>query len=169
VTTHREEHDLESGAVLQAVVKEGTGSTSPVEGDLVYVHVSITDGADEDDLLWSTRANEGGSGAPLAFLIEKGARAPRAWEIALKSMTQSQVNRLKIKPSYGFRHPLCKMPTPPGVPAGQPLTCTLELVDIVPGQKVCAQDLTAGMHTPSVIWCNLANNLTMPSNVWHCM
>lgn len=133
----REEHDLESGAVLQAVVKEGTAGSTPLEGDLVFVHVSIADPAQDDDVLWSTRADEGGSGAPLAFLMEKGARAPRAWEIALKSMTKEQVNRLKIKPSYGFRHPLCKMPAPPGVPTGQLLTCTLELVDVVSGQQVC--------------------------------
>jgi hypothetical protein len=133
---HREEHDLESGAVLQAVVKQGTGGSTPVEGDLVFVHVSISKEADEDDLLWSTKAEEGGSGGPLAFLMEKGARAPRAWEIALKAMTKGQVNRLRIKPSYGFRHPLCKMPPPPGVPAGQPLACTLELVELVSGQQV---------------------------------
>lgn len=48
----------------------------------VFVHVDISNA--EDDALWSSRASEGGSGAPLAFLIEKGPRAPRAWEITLK-------------------------------------------------------------------------------------
>lgn len=60
----------------------------------VYVHVSISPAVPEDeredlsvqkqDVLWSTRSDEGGSGQPMAFTFEKGTRPPRAWEIALK-------------------------------------------------------------------------------------
>jgi hypothetical protein len=38
----------------------------------------------KEEVLWSTRAEEGGSGQPIAFAFEKGTRPPRAWEIALK-------------------------------------------------------------------------------------
>ncbi len=53
-----------------------------MEGDLIFLHVSISD--TEDDQLWSTLAAEEGSGSPLAFLLEKGVRVPRGWEIAVK-------------------------------------------------------------------------------------
>lgn len=49
-----------------------------------YVHFSIH--SSEDDLLYSTWADEGGSGQPLAFVVGKGSwRAPRAWELAVLS------------------------------------------------------------------------------------
>ena len=47
----------------------------------VYVHFSILDA--ENDLLYTTWAEEGGSGQPLAFVVGKGCRAPRAWELAV--------------------------------------------------------------------------------------
>jgi hypothetical protein len=47
----------------------------------VYVHYSVS--SVEDDLFYSTWADEGGSGQPLAFVLCKGWRAPRAWELAL--------------------------------------------------------------------------------------
>lgn len=57
------------------------------------MHVSISpvdalhEGAElpvNKEVLWSTRADEGGSGQPLVFALEKGVRPPRAWEVALK-------------------------------------------------------------------------------------
>ncbi len=57
-------------------------------------------------------------------------------------MTKGQRNVLKIKPSYGFQHPHCKMPVPHGVPPGQLLTCRLELVDFIGQQQArpCGAD-----------------------------
>ncbi len=49
----------------------------------VYVHVTVR--SEEEDLLYSTRSQYGGNGQPLVFMIEKGLRPPRAWEISLKS------------------------------------------------------------------------------------
>lgn len=50
----------------------------------MYVHVTVR--PEEDDrVFYSTRGQEGGNGQPLALMIEKGLRGPRAWEIALKS------------------------------------------------------------------------------------
>lgn len=48
----------------------------------VYVQYSIRTA--DDDLLYSTRSDEGGPGEAFAFLLEKGVRVPRAWEIAVK-------------------------------------------------------------------------------------
>ncbi len=48
----------------------------------VYIQYSIRDL--EDDLLYTTRSEEGGSGQAFAFLVEKGVRVPRSWEIAIK-------------------------------------------------------------------------------------
>lgn len=47
----------------------------------VYVHYSVLNA--ESDLLYTTWAEEGGSGQPLAFVLGKGSRAPRAWELSL--------------------------------------------------------------------------------------
>lgn len=49
------------------------------------MHYSIksSDSGADAEVLFSTRSSEGGAGAPLAFMLEKGVRAPRAWEIAL--------------------------------------------------------------------------------------
>lgn len=54
----------------------------------VYVHYSVLDA--ENDLLYTTWAEEGGSGQPLAFVLGKGCRAPRAWELAVLGETAAQ-------------------------------------------------------------------------------
>jgi len=46
----------------------------------VYAHVSVREG---ERVLETTRADEGGSGVPRAFVLGKGRRVPRAWELAL--------------------------------------------------------------------------------------
>jgi hypothetical protein len=48
----------------------------------VYVHYSIRNV--EDELLYSTRSDEGGSGQAFAFVMEKGLRVPRGWELVLR-------------------------------------------------------------------------------------
>jgi hypothetical protein len=50
------------------------------------VHFSVINA--DDDLLFTTWAEEGGSGQPLAFVIGKGSRAPRAWELAVLGKEQ---------------------------------------------------------------------------------
>uniref|UniRef100_A0A7S3VGN7 peptidylprolyl isomerase n=1 Tax=Dunaliella tertiolecta TaxID=3047 RepID=A0A7S3VGN7_DUNTE len=133
----REEQELESGAILQAVLEQGKeGGACPNAGDLVYVHVSISpavaEGAElsdqKEEVLWTTRADEGGSGQPLAFALEKGIRPPRAWEVALKCMSEGQRSMLKVRPSFGYLHPDCQMEPPPSVDATQQLAFDLQLV-----------------------------------------
>eukprot|EP00798_Chlamydomonas_sp_ICE-L_P005152 gene5152-34966_t len=136
----REDQELASGAVLQAVLEAGKGGSSPVEGDLVYVHFSVIEG--DDDILYSTRAEDGGTGHPLAFIMEKGRRAPRGWEIALGGMSKGQRNMLKLKPTYGYKHPDCTMQPPRGVSASLASTATLsfdlQLVSWHPAAEVKA-------------------------------
>ncbi len=50
----------------------------------VYVHVTVRT-EDGEEVLYSTRGQDGGNGQAMAFIVEAGKRAPRAWEIALKS------------------------------------------------------------------------------------
>lgn len=45
------------------------------------MHYNVLDA--DNELLFTTWAEEGGSGQPLAFVLGKGCRAPRAWELAL--------------------------------------------------------------------------------------
>eukprot|EP00198_Chlamydomonas_reinhardtii_P000593 XP_001689928.1 peptidyl-prolyl cis-trans isomerase, FKBP-type [Chlamydomonas reinhardtii] len=106
----REEQALAQGAVLSAVLEEGDGGPSPKEGDLVYIQYSIRDL--EDDLLYSTRSEEGGSGQAYAFLLERGVRVPRGWEIAIQGMSKGARSVLQVKPGYGFAHPDCAMQPP---------------------------------------------------------
>lgn len=51
--------------------------------DQVYIQLSIKT-ADGSKVLDTTRADEGGSGVPLLFVIGKGKRAPRGWELAVE-------------------------------------------------------------------------------------
>eukprot|EP00879_Flechtneria_rotunda_P002973 GHRR01003190.1.p1 GENE.GHRR01003190.1~~GHRR01003190.1.p1 ORF type:complete len:634 (+),score=228.22 GHRR01003190.1:2740-4641(+) len=136
----REEQDLSAGAVLEAVIADGQGTDSPQQGDLVYVHYSVCNA--EGDLLYSTQAGDGGSGQPLAFLLEKGQRAPRAWELALQGMTQGACKRVKVQPHYGYQHSSCKMAPPDRVPAGEVLHFDLQLVNWYPAKqvRVCGEE-----------------------------
>lgn len=51
-------------------------------------------------------------------------------------MTQGQRKVLQVKPEYGYQHPDCKMTTPPGTPAKQPLKFDLELINWYPASEV---------------------------------
>ena len=47
----------------------------------VYVHLSVKNA--DGKVLDTTRKDEDGSGVPLVFVIGKGKRAPRGWELAV--------------------------------------------------------------------------------------
>lgn len=129
----KEEQDLAAGAVMEAQLCPGTGTSSPGTGDLVFIHYSILDGG---EVLYSTRSDENGSGQPLAFQMEKGVRAPRSWEIVLKGMTAGERRKLKVKPEYGYMHPDCQMQPPPGVSKRQATEFDIELLSFKLAGKV---------------------------------
>ena len=45
------------------------------------MHVTVR--TEEEEVLFSTRGQDGGAGQALAFVLGEGQRAPRAWEIVL--------------------------------------------------------------------------------------
>ncbi len=51
----------------------------------VFFHLSIK--TEDGAVLETTRLEEGGSGVPRAFVIGKGLRAPRGWELTLLGMS----------------------------------------------------------------------------------
>jgi hypothetical protein len=57
-------------------------------GAVLQVHINISIRGSDDDLLHSTYSTEGGSGQAFAFILERGCRGPRAWEVALKGGAQ---------------------------------------------------------------------------------
>ena len=50
----------------------------------VYIHVSVKSASGK--LLHSTRKEQGGAGRPLVFVLGKGLRAPRGWELSLQGI-----------------------------------------------------------------------------------
>jgi len=82
----REEQDLATGAVRAAVLAAGdAGGGRPGVGDLVFVHLSLPAAGDGPPL----HDSDAGGGPPLAFVLGKGRRAPRAWELALQGARES--------------------------------------------------------------------------------
>jgi hypothetical protein len=70
-----------SNQLTAAQQKNSPSAVLPASFVQVYVHYSVLNA--ENDLLYTTWAEEGGSGQPLAFVLGKGSRAPRAWELSL--------------------------------------------------------------------------------------
>lgn len=73
----------------------------------------------DEDLLYSTHAEDGGSGQPVAFVLRKGARAPRAWELAL----QGESSGGALPGAGGPTHrplPPPRTPPPPPLPPSRP-------------------------------------------------
>lgn len=90
----------QAGGVQGALVPVGVNATSThihraCLGAQVYVHFSILDA--ENDLLYTTWAEEGGSGQPLAFVVGKGCRAPRAWELAVLGERDPTLQQAHLK------------------------------------------------------------------------
>ncbi|GBF92152.1 peptidyl-prolyl cis-trans isomerase [Raphidocelis subcapitata] len=151
----REEQDLAAGAVMQAELAPGNAAgPAPRDGDLVFVHVTVK--AASGAALFSTRAADGGAGHPIAFLLGKGRRAPRGWELALLAMRRGGRKLVRVGPAYGYSHPDCRMEPPPGVEPSQPLSFDLELLDWVEAERARAtgdgEDLLKVVLTESTHW-----------------
>ena len=121
---------------MQAEVAPGAAAAGPKpqDGDLVIAHVTVRDPSN-DLVLFSTRRSDGGAGAPLAFIIGKGAaRPPRCWELALYAMARGGRKVVRARPDYGYAHPDCGMAPPKGVDAARALAFDLELLGTVSGE-----------------------------------
>ncbi|KAL3145165.1 hypothetical protein ABBQ38_001764 [Trebouxia sp. C0009 RCD-2024] len=124
----RENEDLNHGAILRGTLQEGDGQHAAQEGDLVYIHVAVKSASGK--LLESTRKEQGGSGRPLAFVLGKGIRAPRGWELALQDMVQQQRCELAIKPEYAYKHKDCQVKSPRGANINETLHFDITLLEI---------------------------------------
>ena len=51
-------------------------------------------------------------------------------------MKLKQITALKVKPSYGYKHPDCTMPAPEGVPTDDVLCFELQLAQWYPASQV---------------------------------
>lgn len=82
--SNREAEALASGAILEAIIQEGEGNETPNEGDLVYFHFVVLRIDDEETIIYSTRhPNRDSDETPLASILDKAPRLPRAWEMTL--------------------------------------------------------------------------------------
>ena len=63
-----------------------------------------------------------------------GPRVP--FQIPWAGMKLKQISALKVKPSYGYRHPECSMLPPEGVPADDTLCFEIQLVQWYPAEQV---------------------------------
>ena len=68
----------------------------------VYLHYSVATAAGQ--VLQSTRIEEGGAGLPLAFVIGKGRRVPRGWELAILGVLSASPLRLHFNDSHWAGH-----------------------------------------------------------------
>ncbi|CAK0786960.1 hypothetical protein CVIRNUC_010174 [Coccomyxa viridis] len=113
----RELDDLHSGAIRKGALPDSRpeGDANPKDGDLVFFHLTVR--KQNEEILETTRLTEDGaegSGIPKAFIIGKGQRMPRGWELALYDMRRGEKARLMMRPEYGYATKGCKLPPPQG-------------------------------------------------------
>lgn len=107
----------------------------------VYVHFSVL--SLDNDVLYTTSASDGGSGQPLAFVLAKGCRAPRAWELAVAGKQQA------AWPSHTPRRKLALHARPDSIVAHLSLAacslcrCPFKLLGS-DAQNLCSQALVRG-------------------------
>ncbi|GMH35829.1 hypothetical protein BSKO_03697 [Bryopsis sp. KO-2023] len=118
---------LETGAVLTATIEQGHGNATPNEGDLVFIHMAISDGKDGPEMF--NTCVEGKQSA-FGFLLEKSPRMPRGLEIAVKDMRKGERRGLRVRPEFFFQHPECEFHLPDKFKEceGRDLTVDLRLV-----------------------------------------
>lgn len=133
-TKFREEEDLKGGAVLKGVLEPGTGTATPQEGDLVFLHFSLLD--EHRQVLCSTSLERGASGRPQPFVIGRGRRMLRGMELGVLEMLQGERAMLDIKPGYAFLHKDSGMSLPQGLRREAPVVVDVTLTSWCPGSQV---------------------------------
>lgn len=89
---------MNSGAILEAVVEKGEGTETPKEKDLVYFHFTVHTTDDKERIVYSTRSEDGATdGAPLAAILMRSPRLPRAWEMALIGVLHGLVPDVRFR------------------------------------------------------------------------
>ena len=67
-------------------------------------------------------------------------------------MKLRQISALKVKPSYGYRHPDCSMPAPVGVPSDETLCFELQPVHWYPAEQVCVGGEGVTCYPAELVW-----------------
>jgi len=108
------------GGVLKEIIKEGTGTDTPAQGNRVFVHYdgTLTDGTKFD----SSRDR----GQPFEFNLGKGS-VIKAWEIGVATMKKGEVAVLTCKPEYAYG----SKGSPPSIPPDATLIFEVEVIDWV--------------------------------------
>ncbi|BDA50340.1 probable peptidyl-prolyl cis-trans isomerase FKBP5 [Coccomyxa sp. Obi] len=135
----RELDDLHSGAIRKGALPDSRpeGTASPQDGDLVYFHLTVR--REDDRVVETTRLLEDGvegTGVPKAFVLGKGLRAPRGWELALSDMRRGEKERFIMKPEYGYAAKDCRVPPPAGCSADAAFVFDIHLVNWYPKDEV---------------------------------
>ncbi|KAK9805627.1 hypothetical protein WJX72_008874 [[Myrmecia] bisecta] len=123
----REQDDLSHGAILKGTIEAGHGEAFPVDGDLVYIHLSVR--SEDGKVLETTRAEEGDSGLPRTYVLGKGRRALRGWELALYDMKKGERSFFKIKPQYSYAAKDSPLPPPKGTSPDDAFVFDIQLVN----------------------------------------
>ncbi|KAK2078729.1 hypothetical protein QBZ16_003569 [Prototheca wickerhamii] len=126
------EEDLSKGAVLKAVLQEGSGDF-PAKQDLVYLHVTLIKSG---QIVASTRQEYGGQGHANAYLLGQSQDLLKGIELAVLRMKPGERASLEIKPSYAYQHPKWTAAVPVSLRPDEALHAEVELVEVVPGRKV---------------------------------
>ena len=101
------QHPAQSRAPL-AALRIDTGELQCAQQ--VYFHLTVRR-EDGERVLETTRLREEGvegSGVPCAFVLGKGLRAPRGWELAISSERPKPARRLLCSPCAGCLLDFCK-------------------------------------------------------------
>lgn len=113
------------------------------------MHVAVRE---RERVLQTTRADEGGSGVPRAFVLGKGRRAPRAWELALlgdRPKRSPLIAAARVH-QYDWAAPTC-------------LACQLSSLTLL-SLRAKVKRVLVGSHPvtrparpaqPAVFWCDL--------------
>ncbi|GFG28965.1 hypothetical protein Cfor_02299, partial [Coptotermes formosanus] len=110
----------QDGGILKEVIKEGSGTDTPAQGNRVFVHYvgTLTDGTKFD----SSRDR----GEPFEFNLGKGS-VIKAWDIGVATMKKGEVAVLTCKPEYAYG----SKGSPPTIPPDATLIFEVEVIDWV--------------------------------------
>ena len=111
----------------------------------VFLHLAVLSGP-SGAVLQSTRADQGGAGAPQPFVLGHGAaRALRGVELALATTRLRERCVLEIRPEYAYRHPDCSEAPPEGLRRDAAACLDLQLVAWLPGHSARSVDASPGV------------------------
>ena len=86
----------------QAMLREGDGGDSPRDDDEVLLHLTVRSADEEEHLILSTRAAEGGRDLPLRAVLGEQCALLRGVELALAVFTRGERAVLRLPPEFAY-------------------------------------------------------------------